>query len=91
MTFRKAEHCTLSNFELHNSAMVNKSLFASKLGRLPKADAVNEAGGLAYRLEPKHSLAQVAATGTFGNGSGKTDKIKGRIKEAAGALTGNDE
>ncbi len=34
---------------------------------MPKADAVNEAGGLAYKLEPKHSLAQVAATGTFGN------------------------
>jgi 60 kDa SS-A/Ro ribonucleoprotein len=37
------------------------------LGRLPKANAVNEAGGLAYKLEPKHALAQVAATGTFGN------------------------
>ena len=47
--------------------MVNKSLFASMLGRLPKANAVNEAGGLAYKLEPKHALAQVAATGTFGN------------------------
>jgi len=47
--------------------MVNKSLFASILDRLPKSDAVNEAGGLAYKLEPKHALAQVAATGTFGN------------------------
>ncbi|MFN9414279.1 MAG: vWA domain-containing protein [Pirellula sp.] len=47
--------------------MANKSLFASMLGRLPKANAVNEAGGLAYKLEPKHALAQVAATGTFGN------------------------
>jgi 60 kDa SS-A/Ro ribonucleoprotein len=47
--------------------MVNKTLFASMLGRLPKANAVNEAGGLAYKLEPKHALAQVAATGTFGN------------------------
>jgi 60 kDa SS-A/Ro ribonucleoprotein len=37
------------------------------LGRLPKANAVNEAGGQAYKLEPKHALAQVAATGTFGN------------------------
>jgi 60 kDa SS-A/Ro ribonucleoprotein len=37
------------------------------LGRLPKTNAVNEAGGLAYKLEPKHALAQVAATGTFGN------------------------
>ncbi len=47
--------------------MANKSLFASMLGRLPKANALNEAGGLAYKLEPKHALAQVAATGTFGN------------------------
>ena len=31
--------------------MVNKSLFASMLGRLPKANTVNEAGGLAYKLE----------------------------------------
>ena len=37
--------------------MAHKSLFASMMGRLPKSDAVNEAGG----------LAQVAATGTFGN------------------------
>ncbi len=47
--------------------MANKSLFASMLGRLPQANAVNEAGGRAYKLEPKHALAQVAATGTFGN------------------------
>ena len=47
--------------------MANKNLFASMLGRLPKANAVNEAGGRAYKLEPKHALAQVAATGTFGN------------------------
>jgi len=47
--------------------MANKSLFASMLGRLPRANAVNEAGGRAYKLEPKHALAQVAATGTFGN------------------------
>ncbi len=47
--------------------MVNMSLFASMLGRLPKANTVNEAGGLAYQLEPKHALAQVAATGTFNN------------------------
>ncbi len=47
--------------------MANKSLFASLLGRLPKANAVNEAGGRAYQLEPKHALAQLASTGTFGN------------------------
>ena len=47
--------------------MANKSLFASLTNRLPRANAVNEAGGPAYRLEPKHALAQIAATGTFGN------------------------
>ncbi len=47
--------------------MANKSLFASLTSRLPRANAVNEAVGLAYKLEPKHALAQVAATGTFGN------------------------
>jgi 60 kDa SS-A/Ro ribonucleoprotein len=47
--------------------MTNKNLFASQTSRLPRANAVNEAGGLAYKLEPKHALAQVAATGTFGN------------------------
>jgi hypothetical protein len=40
--------------------MANKSLFASLTSRLPRANAVNEAGGLAYKLEPKHALAQVA-------------------------------
>ncbi len=42
--------------------MANKSLFASLTGRLRRANAVNEAGGRAYKLEPKHALAQVAAT-----------------------------
>jgi 60 kDa SS-A/Ro ribonucleoprotein len=47
--------------------MANKSLFVSLTSGLPRANAVNEAGGLAYKLEPKHALAQVSATGTFGN------------------------
>jgi len=47
--------------------MAKKSLFASLTSQLPRANAVNEAGGLAYKLEPKHALTQVAATGTFGN------------------------
>lgn len=46
--------------------MANKSLFSSVTSRLPKANAVNEAGGRAYKLEQKHALAQIAATGTFG-------------------------
>lgn len=47
--------------------MANKSLFASLTNRFTRANAVNEAGGRAYKLEPKHALAQVAATGSFGN------------------------
>lgn len=47
--------------------MANKSLFASIKNLLPRANARNEAGGDAYALSPKHALAQVAATGTFGN------------------------
>jgi 60 kDa SS-A/Ro ribonucleoprotein len=47
--------------------MANKSLFASIKALLPRAAARNEAGGRAYALAPKHALAQLAATGTFGN------------------------
>jgi len=45
--------------------MVNKSLFTSLKKWLPRADACNEEGALAYRLPPKQALAQVAATGFF--------------------------
>jgi 60 kDa SS-A/Ro ribonucleoprotein len=31
----------------------------------PKANTVNEAGGIAYKLSPKAALAQYAATGCF--------------------------
>ena len=31
----------------------------------PKTDTINEAGGTAYKLIPKHALAQYAATGCF--------------------------
>jgi 60 kDa SS-A/Ro ribonucleoprotein len=47
--------------------MANKSLFTSFKNRLTRADARNEAGGPAYRLPPKHALAQLAATGCFGD------------------------
>src|SRR5689334_2605781 len=44
--------------------MANKSLFQSVRGALmPKADTTNEAGGPAYKLSPKHALAQYTATG----------------------------
>ena len=47
--------------------MANKSLFQSITSVLPRATTVNEAGGPAYQYGPKHALAQMAATGTFGN------------------------
>lgn len=44
--------------------MANKSIFKSMIGKLlPKTDAINEAGGQAYRFSPRHALAQYAATG----------------------------
>ncbi len=44
--------------------MANKNLFKSIAGKsLPIADAVNEAGGRAYKLSPKAALAQYAITG----------------------------
>jgi 60 kDa SS-A/Ro ribonucleoprotein len=35
--------------------------------KLTPANARNAAGGLAYKLSPKHALAQIAATGCLGN------------------------
>lgn len=44
--------------------MASKSLFKSYRGkRVASANAVNEAGGAAYRFDAKHALAQYAATG----------------------------
>jgi len=46
--------------------MANKNLFQTvKRMFTPQADIINEAGGRAYKLSPKHALAQYAATGTF--------------------------
>jgi len=46
--------------------MSNKSIFKTVRGLFtPRADTVNEAGGLAYELSPKAALAQYAATGCF--------------------------
>jgi 60 kDa SS-A/Ro ribonucleoprotein len=45
--------------------MANRNLFSSAPTTLPRADAVNEAGGRAYSLPPRHALAQLAATGCF--------------------------
>lgn len=49
--------------------MANKNLFSSALAKfLPRADTVNEAGGAAYGYGPQAKLAQLAATGTLGDG-----------------------
>ena len=45
--------------------MANKNLFSGALSFLPRANAVNEAGGAAYAFDAKHALAQLAATGCF--------------------------
>ncbi len=45
--------------------MANKGLFASLTSQLPRADARNEEGARAYKLPPKHAVAQLAATGCF--------------------------
>ena len=48
--------------------MANKKLFKTLAGKLlPKADAVNEAGGRAYKLSPKAALAQYAVTVCLNN------------------------
>lgn len=44
--------------------MANPILFKTSPGPMvPASNAVNEAGGSAYRLDPKHALAQYALTG----------------------------
>ena len=49
--------------------MANKTLFSSALARfLPRADTVNQAGGVAYAYGPEALLAQLAATGTLSDG-----------------------
>ena len=45
--------------------MANTTLFSSIKSLLPRTDSYNEAGGRAYKLTPKHALAQIAATGCF--------------------------
>lgn len=48
--------------------MANKTLFQSTIGKLlPSADTRNKAGGRAYSFNPKHQLAQYAATGCLNN------------------------
>jgi 60 kDa SS-A/Ro ribonucleoprotein len=66
--------------------MANKTLFSSITRRLSRANAVNEAGGVAYRLPAKHALAQAAATGCFGgvyyaDAQGQLDELRALIDQ----------
>src|SRR5688572_21570398 len=67
--------------------MANKTLFKSIVGMFsPKTDIVNEAGGIAYKLDPKQALAQYAATGCFNNtfyadAGEQLDKVLARANE----------
>ena len=70
--------------------MANKSLFASLKSRFVRADTRNEAGGRAYTLEPKHALAQLAATGCF-NGTyyAQADEQLATLKTLVDQVTDN--
>ncbi len=66
--------------------MANKSLFSNRMNQFPRADARNEAGGRAYKYEPKHALAQLAATGTFNgvfyaNAQAQLDELRTLINQ----------
>src|SRR4051794_13663776 len=66
--------------------MANKTLFSSLKSWLPRATAINEAGGAAYALAPKHALAQIAATGCFNgtfyaSGASQLDELKKLIDQ----------
>jgi 60 kDa SS-A/Ro ribonucleoprotein len=65
--------------------MVNQNLFGSKT-RLPRTDTVNEAGGRAYQLSPRHALAQLAATGCFNgvyyaDAQDQLDTLRGLVEQ----------
>ena len=63
--------------------MANKNLFSSIKSWLPRTSAVNEAGGRAYALAPKHALAQLAATGCFNGAYYATRRDSARRAQAA--------
>ena len=70
--------------------MANKTLFASLKSRFIPAETRNEAGGRAYTLEPKHALAQLAATGCF-NGTyyAQADEQLSTLKTLVDQVTDN--
>jgi 60 kDa SS-A/Ro ribonucleoprotein len=72
--------------------MANKSLFSThntERSRAPEADAVNDAGGVAYKRGPKELLAQYAVTGCFGHTYYVSDR--NQLNEVKSALAQVDE
>jgi len=47
--------------------MANRKLFRSASPTVAPVETVNNAGGVAYRMDAKHELAQLVFTGTFNN------------------------
>ena len=70
--------------------MANPQIFQSAMSYAPPADAVNDAGGKAYRLSPKHALAQLATTGCF-NGTyyASAETQLDRVKELIAKVDDN--
>jgi 60 kDa SS-A/Ro ribonucleoprotein len=69
--------------------MANKGLFASAIAKLlPATDTVNRAGSSAYAYGSEHKLAQLAATGTFGDAFYATAETQ--LAEVLDALKGVD-
>jgi 60 kDa SS-A/Ro ribonucleoprotein len=69
--------------------MANKGLFASAIAKLlPATDTANREGSAAYAYGPEHKLAQLAATGTFGDAFYATAETQ--LAEVLDALKGVD-
>jgi 60 kDa SS-A/Ro ribonucleoprotein len=67
--------------------MPNKHLFAPA-NNIPRADAVNEAGGPAHAFSPEHALAQYAVTGTLHGTFYATDEEQlDKLATLAGAVS----
>ena len=66
--------------------MVNTQLFTTRSPQPPPANAVNQAGGRAYKLSPRHQLAQLAATGClnhtfYANADAQLDQVQALAAE----------
>lgn len=69
----RVRYINFTRFQMRGDIMANKNLFKSAQNPsvpapvAPPTNVVNKAGGNAYKMEDKHALAQLAATGCFGS------------------------